>query len=341
MIYNIRHDRTQTHDIARRAAEEQLLSQGWGGGRDGNLDLRDLRHDDFVERVMNHYKKHMRSTRIPTNLTRMALFKDGDLLVTPHLPEKDKVSLHIVDGDFPECYDYDYDYDTEDDTHQNHRIRLKQSVGLDGRISIRNERLHSWHAKLRSLQLPVLPIPDCEEIFRTIFDEMVDDPSREVTPSELDDFIDALAQGTEEFLTTKLRSMAPAGGSISFEKMCERLLEATGYEIEGRNQFDRKGGDVDLRCRRARGDTSPFEGGDVTLFVQIKKHKGATDEVAVRQVLKMMEAEPHADGCVMSVADDYTDSAKKLADGNAIVLLDKSAICSQLLSLLAGRSAGD
>ena len=183
--------------------------------------------------------------------------------------------------------------------------------------------------------------PDCEGIFSRILDEMAEDPSGKLAPSKLDEFIDGLARKAEDLLTSELRSMPPAAGAISFERLCERLLESAGYEIEAHNQYDRQGGDADLRCSRSRGDTSPYEGGDVTLFVQVKKHEGETDEWAVEQVLKMMEAEPHADGCVMSVADGYTDSAKKRAEGNAVVLLDKSAICSQLLSLLAGRLASD
>ena len=336
MIYNFRHDKTQTDDIAKRAAEEKQLSQGWGGGHGAQLDLR---QEGFVERVMHHYEGDLRSTRIPTNLTRMASFQDGDLLVTPHLPEYGLVSLHVVDGNFPDCYHYDGE--DEDDTHLNHRIRLKRSVGLDGRISIYNEKLLPWYAKLQWLRLPVLPIPDFEGAFSEILNEVEEDPSRELLPSELDEFLDEVARKVEDLVIGKLRSMPPSAGAISFERLCERLLESAGYVIEAHNQFDRQGGDADLRCRRSRRDTSPYEGGDVTLFVQIKKHERETDEWAVEQVLKMMEAEPHADGCVMSAADGYTDSAKKRADGNAIVLLDKSAICSQLLPLLAGRLAGD
>ena len=328
MIYNIRHDKSQTAAIVKRISEEKQLSQGWGGGRGAELDLR---QEDFIEKTVKCYE--LATTRIPSNLSRMTSFQDGDILVTPHLPAYGLVSIHVVDGAFPDCYHYE----TEDDEHQNHRVRLKRSVGLDGKISIYNEKLLPWYAKLQWLRLPVIPIPDFAGLFSAIVDEMAADASRQLSASELDEFIDELARKVEDLVTCELRSMPPSGGAISFERLCERLLESAGYKIEARNQFDRQGGDIDLRCTRSRSDTSPFEGGDVTLFVQVKKHKGETDEWAVGQVIKMIKAEEYADGCVMSVADGYTESAREYADGNGIVLLNKSAICSQVLSLLSGR----
>ena len=188
--------------------------------------------------------------------------------------------------------------------------------------------------------LPVLPIPEFGEIFSDVVTAMkaTKEPCH-YDPSELDDFLNRISHVVKDIVTQELLGMPPSGGAISFEGLCERLLKANGYEIEARNQYDRQGGDVDLRCKRSRRDTSIFEGGDVTLFVQVKKHDGITDDGAVRQVLTMIEREPQADGCVMSMAEDFTSEAKRLAEGNGIVLLDRHEICGLLMPLLSQRMA--
>ena len=323
MIYNVRHDKSQKALILQRIRESRQFSQGWGGGSDGALDLR---KPDFTQRVMIHYD--LKTTRVPSSLTRMREFQDGDVLVTPHLPEYGRVSIHVVNRAFPGCYDYD----TRDDSHLNHRISLQCSVGLDGEISIYNERLLEWRTALPGLRLPVVRIPHFAGLFSAIVDEVKTDPARRFPTSSLDDLIAGFGRTLKnEQMTAWLRSLT----SADFEGLCERLLKLHGYTIVRRNWFDKQGGDVDLICRRSRSDTSPFENGNVTLFVQIKKHEGETDKRAVQQVLRMLEEEMQADGCVMSMADDYTESAKKLARDNGVALLNKDAICSLFLKLLS------
>ncbi|MBC9785337.1 restriction endonuclease [Heliobacterium chlorum] len=62
----------------------------------------------------------------------------------------------------------------------------------------------------------------------------------------------------------------------------------------------------------------------------MKKHVGKTDKWAVEQLLQMMKTEPDADGCVMSLADDFDDDAKRLAENNNILLMDGLKICELL-----------
>lgn len=329
MIYNFRHDGTRTEEVLARIRHDNQLSQGWGGGTGANPPL-DLCNEDFVNRTVSHYG--LRGTHIPSNLTRMREFKDGDILVVPHLPEYGTVSIHIVNGDFPDCYCYD----EFDDTHQNHRIELESSFGLNGRVSIYNEELFAWYARLKSWQYPVVEIPQFDETFSHIVEVLRADELRHFNPSGLNDFLNNCFERIENVLTEKLRSMPASGGAVSFEGLCVRLLEAEGYEIVARNQYDRQGGDVDLVCKRSRQDTSIFESGDVTLFVQIKKHEGTTNEEAVNQVIQMLEPEAH--GCVMSAADGFTPEARRLANANRIVLLDRHEICGLLMSLLSKRA---
>ena len=169
MIYQFRIDKSQRSEILRRLKEEDLLSQGWGGGETGGLRIDD---DDYVSKCKTFY--HLATTRVPSNLTRMRDFMDGDLIVTPHLPENGQVSIHIINGDFPICYDYL----AEDPCHLNNRFKVKTSYGLDGSISIYNATLASWYAKLPWLRLPVLPMPECEGAFRSILQAEGREPGR-------------------------------------------------------------------------------------------------------------------------------------------------------------------
>ncbi len=164
MIYNFRHDRTFSEEITQRIIEHNELSQGWGGGVDPNHDL-DLLNPEFVENCVEYY--NLQGARIPNNLTMITEFMDGDLIVTPHLPQFDSVSIHVVNGDFPKCYRYD----ENDDTHQNHRILVNQSIGLDNEICLSNANLVEYRTALRSLRLPVMAIPQFEELFLEIIQE--------------------------------------------------------------------------------------------------------------------------------------------------------------------------
>lgn len=162
MIYNFRFDRDALAEILRRLHEENLLSQGWGGGNN-NLDISRLSKSQFRQHSQEYYG--LKASNIPNNIfSQIRLFKEGDILVTPHLPKYGKVSLHIIEGDFPACYDY-LEYD---DFHLNHRIKIKKSYGIDGSISIDNFELAPWRNKLQSLRLPILSIKKFESIFPEI-----------------------------------------------------------------------------------------------------------------------------------------------------------------------------
>ena len=329
MIYNFRFDRNNWMEILRRLREQKLLSQGWGGG---SRALLKIEHDGFVQECQKFYQLSTR--RIPSNMTRIRDFKDGDLLVTPHLPEYGKVSVHIVDGNFPDCYDYL----EGDQSHLNHRIRIKNSYGLDKTISVYNEKLASWKAKLSWLRLPILPIQSYETVFREIIETFTKNPQAEFGISDLDEYLETTLAAVIDTLKQRLVKLSTTGSLISFEALCERLLVSNGYRIESRHKYNRKGGDIDLRCIRDRSDGSQFETGQTTLFVQVKKHRGTTDDWAVQQVLSMLAEESNADGCVMSLADDFSDKAKKLANENGIALIDGDAICKLLLKELSNLS---
>ena len=327
MIYNFRFDKSRIEEVLRRLREEKLLSQGWGGGEHGGLDIR---QEDYVTRCFESYRDHLTSTHIPSNLTWMREFKDGDLLVTPHLPERGKVSIHIIDGNWDDCYDY-----LEcDETHLNNRIRIKKSYGLDGNIEINDARLSRWSGKLQWLRYPVLPIERWEEDFESVIGSLEQDPNAVFELSGLDAHLELLASDVLSLIKEKLADIRPSGTEFSFESICERLLSSFGYRIERRHEYDGEGGDVDLRCVRERADISPFDFGQTILLVQVKKHTGVTDKHAVEQLLPMMRQETNAEGCVMSLADSFSEEAEELARIHGILLMGGDEICRLLFGEL-------
>lgn len=324
MIYNYRFDRRLLSEITERIRTNHVLSQGWGGGNDINLNIV---NKDFVEKCTAYYE--LATTRVPSNLTRIRDFKRGDLLVIPHLPAHGKVSIHVIADDFPKCYNYVVDKD-----HQNHLLSIEKSYGLDGSISIYHLGLTSWYGKLQWLRLPILPIPQHEVAFCNIIDEIEKSPTIKFEPSLLAEYLNSLREELIHKLNSKLQEIKPSGAEISFESVCEQLLKAAGYKISARNQYNSEGGDVDLHCVRDRSDVSPFEAGQTTLFVQVKKHTGNTDEWSVQQLLGMIKQEPTADGCVMSLGDSFTQEAQELAEKNGILLMNGDVICQLLLGEL-------
>ena len=330
MIYNVRHSKTQLQYIVDCITNQHQFCQGWGGDVDGDLDIR---KDTFFQACCEYYEDTLNSTRIPTNLFRyIPALEDGDILVTPHIPKYGCASIHIVDGDFPDCYQH-----VPDDSHLGHRIRIRDSIGMNEELSIYSERLIPWKAKLQWMRLPFIQIDQYWDSFSEIINEFRKDSSTQFEPAQFDRYLNGLAERVAEFLTSELRDLNPAGGEISFERICEILLQETGYTIHRRRWFDGKGGDVDIECRRSLSNASPYEGGDVILYVQAKKFQNEADQVAVDQIIQMIEPKQRIEGCVMSTADGFSDEAEKLADSHGIVLLNKLALSAQLLPFLAKR----
>lgn len=296
-----------------------------GGGERCDLSL--LR-ESFVDDTTECYD--LDTTRIPSNLTRIRDFQNGDILVVPHLPENGKVSLVVVNGDFPECYRYVPD----DVDHLNHRIRVSEHFGLNGQISVDNARLARWKSKLQWRRYPVLRIEEHEKEFQNVISLLREDPDHTLEPSELDELLDRMREDVLELVDSAVRErVAPTGSGLSFEGLCRRVLETHGYRIVGSHEYDRKGGDVDFRCVREETAIGPFESGERPLLVQVKKHEGSTGRKAVEQLLPALERED-ADGCVVSLASQFTEDARELAEQNGVLLLDGEALVELVLAEL-------
>ena len=325
MVYNFRFDREQRQETLRRLREQNLMSQGLGGGEKGGLDINQA---DFTEKCKNVYS--LSSTRTPTNLSRIRNFKNDDLLVIPNLPNNREVSILVVDGDFPDCYNYL----TSDPTHLNHQIRIKKAYGLKSEISTHNVKLAAWRGKLSSLRYRILPIPQFDSIFRDIIKEFDQNSDAKFEPSELDEYLHCLSSDVITLIEKRLSKLTSSGGGISFEEICKRLLISAGYQVVAQNQYNRSGGDIDFHCVRDLSEASLFETGQTTLFVQVKKHTGKTNKQGVEQLLKMIQ-DPTTNGCVMSLAD-FDGEAEKLAETEGIVLMNGATICQLLMSELSG-----
>jgi HJR/Mrr/RecB family endonuclease len=324
MIYNFRFDRERTQQIVDYLKNAHQFAQGWGGGSD-HLPIT---IDNYQAQCKEKY--NLTTTRIPTNLLRMRNFQDGDILVTPHLPCRGKVSIHIVDGSYPHCYQY-VDGDRE---HLNHRVKIKASYGLDGSISIYNHHLAGWYGKLPWMRLPIFPLDRYEEAFKFVVNQMSTETEQEFGDSSLDDYLEQPLSDAIRVVKDRVREMSPHISQISFERLCEYILSSHGYTVTNRNIYNRQGGDLDIICVRDRTETSPFEAGQTTLCVQVKKHNGVTDKTAVDQIIQMMRDYPGADGCVMSLGDGFTEEAQQLAQLHGVLLMNGDELSRLLLKAL-------
>lgn len=329
MLYNFRIDREKRSTLIKRIKKDSVLSQGWGGGKDGGLSLLDI--DNFKNRVQQRYD--LKTTRIPTNLMKIRSFKDSDIIIVPHLPINGTFSIHIVEGDFPNCYTYL----ENDDAHLNHTIKLKEPYGLEGNLSLYNAQIAAWKGKLQWMRLPILPINKFKSDFDVLINELRDNPEKEFQKSDLQEYLEKLQNESLDFIKGSLAKISPSGGEINFEAVCELILANQGYSIAERNMYDGEGGDVDLVCVKDRSNISPFEEGEETLYVQIKKHKGTSNKDGIDQLLNMIEKTPGANGCLISLADHFTDNAIKIAEKEGVVLINGRTVSELLMSVMINK----
>lgn len=138
-------------------------------------------------------------------------------------------------GDFPACYAFK----EQDPHHLNHGIRVRALVRLANQvISIYNHQLAGWYGRLSGLRLPLIKLPDFEATFRAILDELERTPTKDLPESPLDDFLASTLTDVLSRMKTKLRGIAAANATISFEAVCEYLLASWGYTIAGRHEYD-------------------------------------------------------------------------------------------------------
>jgi hypothetical protein len=311
MIYNFRIDRSQREFLKRGLEENSVLYQGWG--------QYDLSNERFIEETKKHY--NLKSTRTPSSLSKMKAFKDEDVLLVPHFPENGLVTIAVVDGDYPGCYEWT----VGQPRHLNHGIRVKKVYGLQGEISMYNQRLVEWYGKLSGLRLPIITLNGLDDTISEMVTLLESDPDQRFGKSSMDDYLADQTDKMLDSLLNQLQRLSPSRSDLSFEKVCEDLLLRFDYKLERRNYYNGKKGDADLVLKKENSSHSPFEVGEYYLFVQIKKHRGETDDHAVDQLINIMEDETEylpSKGCVISLAESFSETAEVKADEAGIQLIN-------------------
>ncbi|MHC8965595.1 restriction endonuclease [Priestia aryabhattai] len=319
MIYNFRIDRENRDFLKQELINKNIIYQGWG-----NFSISE---DNFIKNTQNFYS--LRTTRIPSNLIKMRNFHDGDILLIPHFPKDGCGTFLIVNGEYPA----NYKWKLGNKHHLNHGIKVKEIHGLNGNISMYHHLLVGWYGKLSGLRLPILPIETVAETIEKLISELRNYPETVFTKSTIDDYLTAQTKTLLINLREQLMVLNPSNGSLSFEKVCEDLISQYGYKLIQRNAYDKQGGDADLIFEKKNETASPFEIGESYLFVQVKKHRGETDDKAVNQLIQIMDSKKEytpSYGCVISLSDNFSENAMSKAEDAGIKLINGIEFCKLL-----------
>ena len=308
--------------ILNQRLKDNILSLGWGGGND-NLDLK--QNVDFKIA----YPKI--SSRRINSIKKIKTLKDGDILVAPKLPKNGKFIIGVVDGNFPDCYSYI----ENDKTHLNHCIKLKKVYGLNGELDIHNVKVREWYAKLRWMRLPIYPLSKYSTIFINLVTDLENDANSVFEASKLGDFIENLHDKIWREIKKEFEEISPSNSHISFEKVCKEIIETYGYKLEKSNHH-KNGGDADLIFSIEETENeNPFIRKENKLYVQVKKHKGISNEKAVQQLIDIIAADKaeSVQGCAITLGT-FSEEAENLADENNIILIDGDDIVNYFIKKL-------
>ncbi len=128
--------------------------------------------------------------------------------------------------------------------------------------------------------------------------------------------------------------MIENGSPDHFEVLLKEYFARLGgsAEILSKN-YSAKVGDCDIEA--------VFPALRLTISVQAKKHWGETNDWAVRQIADNAKSR-HEGGetednwtyvlWVVSLADDFTDKAKKMAQESGVILINRTDFCKMLVA---------
>lgn len=323
-ILNFRVDTNFLKELVKRL-EENKISMGWGGCS-VNLDLRNP--VDF-RKVYNNI-----TNRRINSILKIKRFKDGDIIVVPKIPTNGKFIIGIVDGDFPNCYDYI----ENDQTHLNHCIKLKKVYGLKSELDIHNVKVHEWYAKLGYMRLPIYPLYKYNKIFNELINEIENDEVSLLRSSKLGDFVEEIRTDIHNKIRIALEKMSPSNSDISFENVCKKIIESFGYRCIGNNHHA-NGGDADLifTIEDVESDSlnNPFIMKEKKLYVQVKRHLGNSGKKAVEQIVKIIKEDrvESVQGCAITLGI-FNDDAELIAEENEIILINGNELIDLLIERL-------
>ena len=197
---------------------------------------------------------------------------------------------------------------------------------------MKNEKVSEWYAKLWVMRLPIYPNYHHHECIQNLLEGLRIGKIKELEISELEEYLEKLRKKCIEGMKEELLNVAPHIGPLSFERICERIVEFHGYEVSERNKYDGEGGDADLIASKI--DFSPFERKVERIYIQIKKYLGNTDKRALEQIEKLAKINENDAKCVMSLGE-FDEEAEKYAEEKEIILIPGDEICRMLLQVIS------
>ena len=130
-------------------------------------------------------------------------------------------------------------------------------------------------------------------------------------------------------------------GWKNIERLVNKLFERQGYTLLKQNSADGQGGDADL----IYNDNLVPELFDVSengenvsgkIFVQIKNKTGVdeSDIKGIQQVIQRAQDETVAIKILISTADSFTETCKKMANENGVLLISGKGLMKLILKYL-------
>lgn len=348
-IFRINYD-SDYKMIRSELINNHILRQGWGAP---NMQINEG-FDHFKEGWLQNWgsenptEKTMRSRF--NNLVTMLEIQPGDVIVIPKVNDRDDLDYVCQSFIIAKCKRSYYfslpgdellDVDKKD---FGHVIEVEDVFGCEYDVNIYSKRVKNrFSAYRRPVNLIKYEGNNCafidavNELIKTHKD------SPELLDTKLPNITTMIRKDSNEarlgYLQTVLKGLREIDNR-DFEDVIAELFEKNGYALVGRNQYDRKGGDVDLIFESCKHDSLMhhiFETcGDMShIYVQAKKKKGkdAKDIIGVEQLKKMRSRikENNATLILINLTDKFSNEAMAEASENGIILINGITFASILV----------
>lgn len=150
------------------------------------------------------------------------------------------------------------------------------------------------------------------------------------------DFSQAVLEAAQENVARVLREAINDQG---LERIVKRLAQAGGARCWIPPKNSGLPGDADIIAQYDLG----IAGTETTIEIayQVKQHTGMSDDWGVQQLIDRMGATPSiVRGCFVTTADEVSETAKRAAEENAIVIITKRELVQWVLSVGLGALSG-
>jgi|SRR5579871_6834431 len=297
------------------------LRQGWSFNPGLSLDQTELRFAENYAKDADHPEEAASRYAI---LRPLRFVNPGDILVVPKQPDYDHFVILVAARNPTRDDPYSYDF-------------VEPLPGTDDYrsvIYIDPERIKTFHfdgvsvpsvvkQKLRSIAYSkAVNVVSNRAFIAGVRECLQLDDRANQQPEPLKAKLTTIREKMYRSWVQSVRALTPT----DFEKLVRAFMQAGDYQIVRLNHYDGEGHDVDLECERAFEFDDPLGTSQTVRYrIQIKKHEGATDEHAVRQLLDDAGTTGGSVpklSIVISTADDFTDDCKRLAEKHGVVLMN-------------------